>query len=131
MHERSAGNADLPIEAAREALTVRRVFGEAYECDGTTVIPVAKVIGGAGMGFGNGALGGGEAAGAEALTGGEGSGGGGGFAVRARALGAYVVRDGKVTWHPALDLNRVVLGGQAVGAVVAVVLAWALRRRRR
>jgi hypothetical protein len=49
-----------------------------------------------------------------------------------RAVGVYVVDDAGVHWRPALDLNRVVLGGQVVGAVVlsAFSLAWALRRRR-
>jgi hypothetical protein len=43
----------------------------------------------------------------------------------------YVVDDAGVHWHPALDLNRVILGGQIVGAVSALALAWALGRRRR
>jgi hypothetical protein len=36
-----------------------------------------------------------------------------------------------VHWRPALDLNRVIFGGQVVGAVAITVLsiAWALRRR--
>ena len=63
---------------------------------------------------------------------GGGSGGGGGYAARVRAVGVYVVDEGGVHWRPALDLNRVILGGQLVGAVVlsAFSLAWALRRRR-
>jgi len=42
------------VAAARDALTVRRVFGEAYEADGATVIPVARVFGGSGTGAGRG-----------------------------------------------------------------------------
>lgn len=124
---RNEGNPNLPIEAAREAITVRRVFGDAYEADGATIIPVAKVIGTGGMGYGAGALG--EPAPSGEQAGGEGSGGGGGFVVRARPLGVYVVRDGAVQWQPALDINRTILGGQLVGAVAVVAISWALRRR--
>ena len=35
---------------ARDSLTVNRVFGEPYEKNGVTVIPVAKIQGGAGGG---------------------------------------------------------------------------------
>lgn len=46
----TSGNANLPVEAADDALRVRRVFGEAYEADGALLVPVAKVIGGSAMG---------------------------------------------------------------------------------
>ena len=39
---------------ARDALTVKRVFGEPYERDGVTLIPAAVVRGGAGGGQGEG-----------------------------------------------------------------------------
>jgi hypothetical protein len=55
----------------------------------------------------------------------------GSAASRTKPLGVYVVDDAGVHWHPALDLNRVILGGQIVGAVSALALAWALGRRRR
>jgi uncharacterized spore protein YtfJ len=35
-----------------DALTVKRVFGEPYEKDGVTIIPAARVQGGAGAGGG-------------------------------------------------------------------------------
>ena len=35
------------IAQARDALTVKRVFGEPYEKDGVTIIPAARVQGGA------------------------------------------------------------------------------------
>ena len=40
------------IAQARDALTVKRVFGEPYEKDGVTIIPAASVQGGAGGGSG-------------------------------------------------------------------------------
>ena len=51
-------DADRLATAANEIFTVRRVFGEAYERDGVTVIPVAKVWAATGMGQGDGEGGG-------------------------------------------------------------------------
>ncbi|WP_448071320.1 spore germination protein GerW family protein [Georgenia yuyongxinii] len=128
MDQRASGDVNLLTESARDALNVRRVFGEAYERDGAIVIPVAKIMGGSGMGYGSGATG--EGARQERnLEAGEGSGGGGGFGVRARPVGVYVLKDGNVSWQPSLDLNRIILGGQLLGAVAVVALSWALRRR--
>lgn len=131
-------HASLAVEAARDALTVRRAFGEPYEVDGATVIPVARVVGGGGHGFGTGstpdlvraAQASDDGATASSSVA-EASGGGGGFGVRVRPVGAYVVSGGTVTWRPALDLNRVILGGQLVGVVVALAAISALRRGRR
>ncbi|WP_022916995.1 spore germination protein GerW family protein [Ruania albidiflava] len=119
--------ASKPIDAAREALTVRRVFGEPYEADGVTVIPVARVLGGAGMGYGSGA--GRDPRSSESGPIGEGSGGGGGFGVRAVPAGVFVVRGGDVTWKPALNLNRAILGGQLLAGVIAVAAACTARTR--
>lgn len=192
---------DLPelTRAASDVFSAQRVFGEAYEHDGTLVIPVAKVLGshGAGTASGHGRLGvrpGGprwgrpdvlpgddaetddpaspagpepDAAGAHVAPpreapgpvgpGGRGgwqrpgghhprafpapSGRGGGdaegtgFATRVKPLGVYVVDSTGVHWRPAIDVNRVVLGGQVVGAISVVALSFVLavgrlRRRR-
>jgi uncharacterized spore protein YtfJ len=40
------------IAQARDALTVKRVFGEPYEKDGVTIIPAARVQGAASGGGG-------------------------------------------------------------------------------
>ncbi|WP_456846030.1 spore germination protein GerW family protein [Cellulomonas sp. P5_C6] len=120
-------------KAANETFTVRRVFGEAYERDGTLVIPVAKVWGGTGSGSGAGEVG--VPAGAEGddvPAGAQvGHGGGGGYGVHVKAVGVFVVDGSGAHWRPALDLNRVILGGQLVGAVAltAFALAWAVKRR--
>jgi len=42
----------------------------------------------------------------------------------ARPVGAFVIRDGEMTWRPAVDVTRIVLGAQ----VVAVVALLTLRR---
>ncbi len=95
---------------AEEAFTVRRVFGEPFEKDGVTVIPAARIQGAAGGG-------GGEA------PGGEGAGAGSGFAMNTKPFGVFVVKDGDVAWRPAIDVNRVILGGQVVnGFVVSMSL---------
>ena len=98
------------ISQARDSLSVKRVFGEPYEKDGVTMIPVARVRGGAGGG-------GGEA------PEGQGKGSGSGFGLSARPVGAFLMREGELTWKPALDLNRIILGGQ----IVAIVALLALR----
>ncbi len=104
--------------------TVRRVFGEPIERDGVTVIPVAAVRGGGGGGGGGGTEPGanGEAA--------SGSGFGGGWGVNARPVGVYVIRGSDVSWEPARDLNRIVLGGQLVALAALLTLRVWLRRRR-
>jgi uncharacterized spore protein YtfJ len=125
------------VSTAADLLTVRRVFGEAYDRDGVRVIPVAKVLGGTGLGYGGGDLSNpaGDAADGEDSgyggQGGGGEGGGGGLGVRVRPVGVYVIDDQGVHWRPALDLNRVVLGGQLAGMVAVLALSRALRRRGR
>ncbi|HLS24415.1 MAG TPA: spore germination protein GerW family protein [Beutenbergiaceae bacterium] len=126
MTENQLGDANLPTEASRDTMKVSRAFGEAYQADGATIIPVAKVMGGSGMGYGSG--GGGDRHG-DGGPHAEGSGGGGGYGTRVKPLGVYSVRDGKVTWQPAIDVNRAIIGGQVVMAVFIVAFA-CLRRVR-
>ena len=90
-------------------ISVQRVFGDPYEKNGVTVIPAARVQGGAGGGGGDG-------------PGGEGTGIGAGFGVNARPAGAFVIRGEEVDWRPAIDVNRVILGGQLI-AIAALLLA--------
>ena len=49
------------------------------------------------------------------------SGGGGGFGLMARPSGAWIVEDGEVTWKPAIDVNRIVLGGQIIALAAILV----------
>lgn len=104
------------IEKARDTLTVKRVYGDPYEKNGVTVIPAAAVRGGAGGGSGEGPEG-------------TGSGGGGGFGVVARPAGAYIIRGDQVTWQPALDINRIIVGGQIV-ALAAILTIRAVAKAR-
>jgi len=98
--------------------SVRRVYGEPYERDGVTIIPAAVVRAGAGLGRGSSAQ----------PPAGDGE--GGGVGLTARPVGAYVIKDDTVTWQPAFDLSRVVLGGQLVGVVALLTLRWIVRARR-
>src|SRR3954451_18726165 len=88
------------IAAARDAITVRRVFGDPHVQDGVTVIPAALVIGG--MGAGSGQRGGGDA------------GGGGGFGVIALPRGAFTIKAGQVRWRPAVNVNLLVVAATVV-----------------
>jgi uncharacterized spore protein YtfJ len=92
------------LEGAREAITVKRVYGDPIERDGVTIIPAADVRGGGG--------GGGDAN----------NNGGGGFGVSARPVGVYIVRDGDVRWEPAFDQSRVALMGTFTAIIGLLVL---------
>jgi uncharacterized spore protein YtfJ len=104
------------IAQARDALTVKRVFGEPYEKNGVTIIPAARVQGGAGGGRGEDPKG-------------QGRGSGSGFGMTASPVGAFVLRQGELSWRPAVDVNRIVLGGQVV-AIVALLTVRAIIRTR-
>jgi uncharacterized spore protein YtfJ len=105
---------DDMIASAKDAITVSKVFGEPFEKDGITFIPAARVMGGGGGGTGTD-------------DGGQ-LGEGGGFGMQGRPAGAFVIRDGNVTWRPAVDPNTVIVGVVIVTVAVLVVRAWALRR---
>jgi len=104
------------IAQARDTLTVKRVFGEPYEKNGVTVIPAARVQGGAGGGGGEGPEG-------------QGKGSGSGFGLNARPVGAFLIKGDEVTWRPAVDLNKVILGAQVV-AIVALLAIRAIVKAR-
>jgi uncharacterized spore protein YtfJ len=104
------------LAQASDSITVKRVFGEPIERDGVLVIPAAMVAGGGGGGLGTG-----TGFGPDGEQQGEGTGTGGGWGVQARPVGAFVVRDGVVTWVPAIDWARLAFIGAAV--VIVTVLA--------
>jgi uncharacterized spore protein YtfJ len=113
------------LDQARDAMTVRRVFGDPYEKDGVTVIPVANVMGGAGAGGGTAvgarpASADDEASDEDREHGAGDSGYGMGYGLRASPAGVYVIQDGEVEWKPALDTNRLAL--QRTGVVIVALL---------
>jgi uncharacterized spore protein YtfJ len=97
-------NLDELLSGAQDSISVKRVFGEPIENNGTTVVPVATVLGGGGGGGDNH------------------NNGGLGFGLGAKPSGAYVIKGGEVTWKPAVDVNRL------IGLAFLLGLAFALRR---
>ena len=97
-------NVDEMMEGVRDAISVKRVFGDPIEAEGVTIVPAAKVGGGGG--------GGGDSE----------HNGGGGFGLGGKPVGAYVIKDGQVTWRPAVDVNRM------IGLAFLLGLVFALRR---
>jgi uncharacterized spore protein YtfJ len=99
---------DKLVEGHRDAITVKRVFGDPYQKNGITVIPAARVMGGGGGGQGEGPDGTGQGIGT-------------GFGIAAHPVGAYVIRGDIVKWEPAIDVNRIIAGTFAVAALALLV----------
>jgi uncharacterized spore protein YtfJ len=99
-------NVEELLRGARDAISVRRVYGDPIERAGVVVIPAAVVGGGGGGGGDNE------------------DNGGGGFGLRARPVGAYVIKNGEVTWKPAIDPSRL------IAAAIAALALWSFTRRR-
>jgi uncharacterized spore protein YtfJ len=93
-------NIDALLQGYRDAVTVRRIYGDPVERDGVTVVPAAAVIGGTGGGEEDGKA-------------------GGGFGLLGRPVGAWVIHEGEATWKPAIDVDRLVLFGFLLGLVLA------------
>lgn len=98
-------NVDEMLTGVRDAITVKRVYGDPIERDGILVIPAAKVSGGAGGGGDNE------------------NNGGGGFGIRARPVGAWIIRDGEVSWEPAIDATRIA----SLSMLVAIIFLLTVR----
>src|SRR4029450_13714909 len=94
-------NVDELLTGARDAISVKRGFGDPIESEGVTIIPAAKVGGGGG--------GGGDSE----------DNGGGGFGLGAKPVGAYVIKDSDVSWQPAVDVNRIITFTFLLGLVFA------------
>ena len=102
---------DEVIRRTIGGMDAKQVFGAPIERDGVLFVPAAKVRGGGGAGGDT-----------------EGN-GGGGFGLTAKPAGMYVIKDGDAEWRPALDLNRVIIGGQLVAIVALLAVRSILRRR--
>ena len=80
-------------------MTPERVFGAAHEQDGVTVSPAARVL--AGGGFGR------DPKQTDPDI-------GGGLGIVAYPVGAYVIDHRNVSWRPAWDVNRRVVGAEVL-----------------
>jgi uncharacterized spore protein YtfJ len=112
------------VERSKDAATVKRVFGEPIQHGDVVVIPVARIAQGGGGGQGHG----------KDEKGDQNEGAGLGFGFGATPAGVFVVKGGDVQWRPAVDVNRIVLGGQVVAVVLLLTLRaifkkWRRRRR--
>ena len=117
------------IGGITDSSSVRRVFGDPIEKDGVLIVPVATIRGGFGGGEGPGPSKpeAGAADASQAMS------RGGGGAWSAGPAGAYVLKNGDVTWVPAVDANRSVLLGCLTGIVAMLVarsIVRTLARRR-
>ncbi len=115
------------FEQARQVMS-RQVYSEPYERDGVTVILASRQQGGGGGGAGEGQS---TDPSSGARGAGTGSGWGGGFGMNARPVGAFVISRGDVRFVPALDVNRVVVGGQLVALAMLLTVRAIVRARAR
>jgi uncharacterized spore protein YtfJ len=120
MNDTTLMSALARLDAVKDVMTVQRVFGEPTQVDGVTVMPVAVVRGGGGGGGGGGST---------PDENEQGEGAGIGFGVNARPVGVFSVKDGAVTWQPAVDVTRIVLGSQLVALAALFFVGRALRHR--
>jgi uncharacterized spore protein YtfJ len=136
-------NVENLLAQVADNLSVRRVFGAAYEKDGILIIPVAIVAGGGGGGTGHNRHG-------EPAAGPDGppetpattataddstprdSGrteAGGGFGGLVLPSGVYVVKGDQVRWVPAVDVTIAVLASLSLVRMLAHT--WTRQRRHR
>jgi uncharacterized spore protein YtfJ len=114
-------------------VSVRRVFGDAYEKNGVLIIPVAMVAGGGGAGTARtrrgdpavrpGSLPEGDATAHDAAPHDAGPmDAGGGFGGLVLPTGVYVVKGDQVRWVPAVDVTIAVLASLSLVRVLARTL---------
>jgi len=99
------------------SMVAKRIFSEPIERDGAVLILAASIRGGGGGGVG------------QTSEDRKGEGSGGGFGLVARPAGAFVFKQGRVSWRPAIDVNRVIIGAQLVAATLLFTIRSVLRSR--
>jgi uncharacterized spore protein YtfJ len=87
------------LDEVRASIEAKRVYADPVHEDGVTVVPAATVRGGGGGG-----------------TDDEGQ-GGGGFGIAGNPTGAWVVKEGEVSWKPAIDATKVLVLGELTAMV--------------
>ena len=101
------------LDNAARGVSASQVFGEPYERDGVTVIPVARVVGGGAGGYARE----------------EGS--GSGYGLMAEPVGAYVITEGRVKWEPAVNVNKIVNSALVLGAISVVTAPRIIKQARK
>jgi hypothetical protein len=51
--------------------------------------------------------------------------------VNARPAGAFVIHGDDVAWRPAIDVNRIIMGGQLIAAAALLLAITVVRNRHR
>lgn len=110
------------IGQMHERATVKTVFGEPYQVDGRTVVPVAKVSYGFGFGAGRG-----NAKESEANESG-GAGGGGGGRVSVRPVAVLEMSAAGTSVRPIVDVTRIALAAMALVAWNVFWMSYTARR---
>lgn len=100
-------------ERIQERFSASLVYGDPIEQDGVVTIPAAKVRGGGGWGT--------KPDSEE----------GAGFGISAVPAGAWVIRNGRARWRPAVDPVPIVVGGYVVAVSYFVATSWIERARAR
>jgi len=122
MTEMQASSVLDKVGAVKDVMTVSRAFGESYQVDGITIIPVATVRGGGG---------GRSDTRKDSPSGEEGRGIGArlGFGATVRPVGVVLIKDGKVSSQPTFDVMWVILGGQLLGLAAILAVRRLIERR--
>jgi uncharacterized spore protein YtfJ len=109
----------------QERASVKTVFGEPYQVNGRTVVPVAKFSYGYGFGGGRG-----ERKPGDAEPGGGGSGVGGGGRVSVRPIAVLEMSGSETTVKPIVDVTRLAIAGMALVAWNVFWITYTVRRVR-
>jgi len=112
------------IGQMHERAAVKTVFGEPYQVNGRTIIPVAKVSYGFGFGAGRGNA---KINGANE-SGGGGEGGGGGGRVSVRPVAVVEMSGTETRLKPIVDVTRLAIAGMALLAWNAFWITYTVRR---
>lgn len=110
-------------------LTAGACFGAPVERDGHTLIPVARINFGLGMGFGGGSRDGvpSELSARQEFAAGEGGGGGGGGGGSATPVAVIDITSNEVRVQPVTDTTRIALGSYALAGWVTFWLFLTVR----
>ena len=109
------------IGQVHDRASVKTVFGEPFQVDGRTIIPVAKVAYGFGFGVGRS-----KEKEKDEEESGEGGGGGAGVSIRPIAVLEITGQETKV--KPVVDVTRLVLAGMLLAAWNVLWITYAIRR---
>lgn len=101
------------IEATPTSASTKTVFGEPIKVGERTIVPVARVGGGFGLGFGRGKK---TPEQGENPAAQEGAGGGGGGTVSARPVAVIEITPERVRVKPIVDVTRVIMAGMLLAA---------------